>query len=64
MLRVLLMSTCGAGRQLFSLDCTPQLLWINLFAGWVALTATGPLLGSTFIVNSINFIGEDYLFND
>ncbi|CAM1510830.1 Fc.00g083430.m01.CDS01 [Cosmosporella sp. VM-42] len=33
--------------------------WINV-AGWVALTATGPLLGSSFIVNIISFMHPTY----
>ncbi|KPM44207.1 hypothetical protein AK830_g2371 [Neonectria ditissima] len=33
--------------------------WINV-AGWVALTATGPLLGSTIIVDTISFMNADY----
>lgn len=33
--------------------------WINA-AGWVALAATGPLLGSTFVMNIIAFMNPDY----
>ncbi|KAI1497956.1 amino acid/polyamine transporter I [Biscogniauxia marginata] len=33
--------------------------WINV-SGWVALTATGGLLGSTFIINIISLLHPDY----
>lgn len=33
--------------------------WINV-CGWVALSATGPLLGSTFIVNTISLFNPNY----
>ncbi|KAI1088971.1 amino acid transporter [Rostrohypoxylon terebratum] len=33
--------------------------WINV-SGWVALTATGGLLGSTFIINIISLLHSDY----
>ena len=33
--------------------------WINV-CGWVALSATGPLLGSTFVVNLIYLFHPDY----
>ncbi|KAK3325134.1 amino acid/polyamine transporter I [Apodospora peruviana] len=33
--------------------------WINV-AGWVALSATGPLLGSTFIINMVVLFNPDY----
>lgn len=33
--------------------------WINS-AGWVALAATGPLLGSTFVIDSISFMHPTY----
>jgi amino acid transporter len=33
--------------------------WINM-AGWVALSATGPLLGSTFVVNVIALFNPSY----
>ncbi|KAK8107569.1 amino acid/polyamine transporter I [Apiospora kogelbergensis] len=33
--------------------------WINV-SGWVALTATGGLLGSTFILNIISMMNPDY----
>lgn len=33
--------------------------WINV-SGWVALSATGPLLGSTFIVNIISLYNANY----
>jgi len=33
--------------------------WINV-CGWVALSATGPLLGSTFIVNIISLFNPNY----
>lgn len=33
--------------------------WINV-SGWVALTATGGLLGSTFIINIISLLHADY----
>jgi amino acid transporter len=33
--------------------------WINM-AGWVALSATGPLLGSTFVVSVIALFNPDY----
>lgn len=33
--------------------------WINV-AGWVALSATGSLLGSTFILNIAQFMHDDY----
>ncbi|KAI0477158.1 amino acid/polyamine transporter I [Xylariaceae sp. FL0804] len=33
--------------------------WINV-SGWVALTATGGLLGSTFIINIITLLHDDY----
>ncbi len=35
--------------------------WINV-CGWVALSATGPLLGSTFVVNVINLFHPDYKY--
>ena len=34
--------------------------WINV-SGWVALTATGSLLGSTFIINIITLLHKDYV---
>lgn len=33
--------------------------WINT-SGWVALTATGPLLGSQFVINVASFMHPDY----
>ncbi|KAI1490938.1 amino acid/polyamine transporter I [Biscogniauxia mediterranea] len=33
--------------------------WINV-SGWVALTATGGLLGSTFIINIVSLLHPDY----
>ena len=36
--------------------------WINT-SGWVALTATGGLLGSTFIINTINLYDETYTYH-
>ena len=36
--------------------------WINT-SGWVALTATGGLLGSTFIIDTINFYDATYEFH-
>lgn len=33
--------------------------WINV-CGWVALSATGPLLGSTFVVNTISLFNPNY----
>ncbi|KIW04753.1 uncharacterized protein PV09_04479 [Verruconis gallopava] len=36
--------------------------WINV-SGWVALTATGGLLGSTFVLNLINLFNPNYEFH-
>ncbi|ORY59480.1 amino acid/polyamine transporter I [Pseudomassariella vexata] len=33
--------------------------WINV-SGWVALTATGPLLGSSFVIDIITFLNPSY----